>query len=102
MTFSEILKDWKDLSLAGRFTFLFRSPFMMQEYPEDDKFVTALDRFANARFEDLPWQLQDEFQVYVETDFYRKHFELKGVKKDEQKSIGRSSIDGMRLRCSRA
>ena len=56
---------------------------MMQEYQEDDKFVTALDRFANTRFDDLPWQLQDEFQTYVETDFYRKHFELKGVRKDE-------------------
>jgi hypothetical protein len=88
MTFSEVLRDWEELSLAGRFSFLLRSSFMRQEYQEDDEFVSALDRFANAKFEDLPWQLQDEFQMYVEIDFYRKHFEPKGGEKGEQKSVG--------------
>jgi len=78
MTLSEVLKEWEELSLAGRFSFLLRSSFMKQEYPEDnEEFVSALDRFANAKFEDLPWELQDQFQAYVETDFYRKHFRQK-------------------------
>jgi len=88
MTFSEVLKDWEELSLAGRFSFLMRSLFERHEYQEDDVFVNALNRFANAKFEDLSWELQDEFREYVETDFYRKHFKPKGGEKSEQKSVG--------------
>jgi hypothetical protein len=57
---------------------------MRQEYPEDNKeLARVLERYGNAEFEDLPWQLQDEFQAYVETDFYRKHFKPKGGGKNE-------------------
>jgi hypothetical protein len=83
MTFREVLNSWEELSVVGRFSFLLRSPFMKQEHPEDnEEFMGALDRYGNAGFGDLPWQLQDEFQVYVETDFYRKHFGPKGGKGD--------------------
>jgi len=85
MTFKEVLNSWGELSLASRFSFLLRSPFMKQEYPVDNEdFMKALDRYGNAGFEDLPWQLQDEFQVYVETDFYRKHFKPKGGEENER------------------
>ena len=79
MTFREVLNSWEELSELGRFSFLLRSPFMKQEYPEDnEEFTRVLGRYGNAEFEDLPWQLQDQFQAYVETDFYRKHFRPKG------------------------
>jgi hypothetical protein len=39
--------------------------------------MKALDRYANAKFEDLLLELQDEFQVYVQTSFYQKHFKPK-------------------------
>jgi hypothetical protein len=83
MTFSEVLKDWEGLSMTGRVSFLLRSSFMKEEYPEDnEEFMGALERYGNAKLEDLPWQLQDGFQVYVETDFYRKHFKPKGGESD--------------------
>lgn len=85
MTFSEVLKDWDELCLAGRFSFLLKSQFMKQKYPEDnEEFIKALDRYGKAKFEDLSWKLQDEFQVHVETGFYRDHFRQKGGEENER------------------
>ncbi len=84
MTVSEIIKSWEGLPSNGKFAFLLRSSGMKHELPEDDEgFIQSLDRYANAKFEDLPWELQDEFQVYVQTSFYQIHFKPKEEERHE-------------------
>jgi hypothetical protein len=73
MTAREIMDTWNNLGELGRLAFLFRSPFMKQEYPTDDEpFFCALERFKEEKFEDLPWELQDEFGQYAETPRFQE------------------------------
>lgn len=62
------MEAWEKFLFLGRISFLLRSGFMREEYPEDDQdFIDALDGLSKTEFAQLPWTLQDEFGRYVGT-----------------------------------
>lgn len=89
MTAKEVMETWDSLGPLGRLVFLLRSEFMTSEYPRDDEpFFHALEHFEKRKFEDLPWQLQDEFHSYAETPRFQQVWARKGGEKSGQSLSG--------------